>query len=298
MGWGAVGRGQALWSGRFLLLRKSAGAGLATWAKIGVRTRVVADGRSPKLKPNVRHQNSEIVMLEVLRRLPNPTILALIALAVMVEVESEIGDVSLSGRYGVVPAQVTAAWHGLWSEGLNAATAAAVGWSVWTMVAALFLHGGPEHLLLNMVFLWAFGSLVAQSLGKWWAVLLFLLCGVCGNLTQVALNPESPIPIVGASGSVCGLGGVYLALAMRWELPWPDVWPLAHPIPPMQLAAFSVIGVLIDVYAISTTGGDGPGIAHGAHLGGFASGLVVGLLVTQLYSTRRAWGTESRGSRV
>ena len=141
-----------------------------------------------------------------------------------------------------------------------------------TLLTALFLHGDIEHLLYNMVFLWAFGSLTSGHLGKWWALGLFFVCGACGNMVQTCMNPNSPIPIIGASGAICGFEGIYLGLAMRWQLPWPDVWPLAHPIPPMQLVAFAVIGVLLDAYSLMNFE---QRIAYGAHLGGFLSGVAI-----------------------
>ena len=73
---------------------------------------------------------------------------------------------------------------------------------------------------------------------------------------------------------------------MRWQLPWPDVWPLAHPIPPLQLAAFAAIGVLFDAYSLMNFE---QRIAYGAHLGGFLSGVMIAALLTQFYLTASAF---------
>ncbi len=98
---------------------------------------------------------------------------------------------------------------------------------------------------------------------------------------QAWLKPQSSRPIIGASGAVCGFEGIYLGLILRWKLPWPDVWPLAHPIPPIRLAAFAILGVVIDAYSLMNFD---QRIAYGAHLGGFFSGLFIAALLTQFYS--------------
>ena len=104
-------------------------------------------------------------------------------------------------------------------------------------------------------------------------------------MTQVCLNQHSDIPIIGASGAVCGLEGVYLTLALRWPLRWPDVWPIAHPIPPLQLGLFAALGAALDIYSL-TSGAER--IAYGAHVGGFLSGLVIATVITQIFPTDTA----------
>ncbi|NUQ65414.1 MAG: rhomboid family intramembrane serine protease [Pirellulales bacterium] len=217
-------------------------------------------------------------MFDELRRLPHPTIVALIVTAAAVFFFGAAFAPDLIPDYGVVPSKLTAAWSDL-VAGRWSLSAAAV---LLTAVFSLFLHGGVEHILLNMVFLWVFGTLVSEHLGKWWALGVFFLTGVCGNVVQVCLNFESDIPIVGASGAVCGLEGVYLGLALRWRLRWPDVWPLAHPIPPSQLAIFATLGAAYDIYSLAS---GNPGIAYGAHVGGFVSGLLIAAAITQIFPT-------------
>jgi rhomboid family protein len=151
-----------------------------------------------------------------------------------------------------------------------------------TLITALFVHGDFEHIGYNMIFLWAFGCLVSQHLGQWWALAAFLLTGICGNIVQVCLNLDSPNPIIGASGAVCGFEGIYLGLALRWHLPDPDVWPIAYPIPPLQLGAFALLGFGFDMYALA---GHQQRIAYGAHVGGFLAGLALAGVFTTLYPT-------------
>ena len=210
------------------------------------------------------------------------TIIGIIALAAFVYAGEQLRGTSFAESHGAVPSIIVQAFQEL-SRGNFSLDAIQ---SLTRLVTPLFLHGDVEHIALNMVFLWAFGYLTARILGPWWAVGVFIFCGVCGNILQVWLNPASTIPIIGASGAVCGFEGVYLGLALRWNLPWPDVWPLAHPIPPLQLGAFAVVGFLIDVVMVANQGQQ---IAYGAHIGGFLSGLAVAAIVTLIYPAAASW---------
>jgi membrane associated rhomboid family serine protease len=208
------------------------------------------------------------------------TIIAFILVAAGVFTVEQGSRSDFAESAGAIPASIAAATRELAAG--NASLAA--GRQLSRLFTAIFLHGGPEHLVFNMVFLWTFGYLVSQILGQWWALLILIVSGIAGNILQVFLNLDSLVPIIGASGAVCGLGGTYLGLALRWQLPWPDVWPLAHPIPPLQLGAFAVLGFIGDLYFL--TSGDQQPIAYGAHVGGFLCGLAMAIVITSIYPTR------------
>ena len=211
-----------------------------------------------------------------------PTIAAIIALASILFLLQETTGLALAWKYGTTPEKIQHAWTAVLAGQWSLATIGTLS----TLLTALFLHGDIEHLVYNMIFLWAFGSLASRLLGKWWALVLFFVCGICGNLLQTWVNPNSSIPVIGASGAICGFEGIYLGLILRWQLPWPDVWPLAPPIPPMRLAAFALLGVLLDAYSLMNFE---QRIAYGAHLGGFFSGFFITALLTQFYPTESAW---------
>lgn len=217
-----------------------------------------------------------------LRRLPHPIIAAIIAVAVAVFVAQEALGLPLPWRYGTVPRE----FRDLGAELLEGQWSVASLAVLLKLFTPLFLHGGFEHILFNMIFLWTFGTLCAGLLGQWRALGLFFFCGAAGNVAQIALNPDSPIPIIGASGAIAGFEGVYLGLALRWRLDWPDVWPLAHPIPPMQLVAFAALGLAADFYFL---GDHQQPVAHGAHVGGFLAGLLAAAVLTQIYPTREGY---------
>ena len=221
--------------------------------------------------------------LNQLRLVPHRPIVAVMVVCGVVFLIQDIFSLRFSSDFGAVPLEFRA--------GLASASADGVTGEFFSAVARLFtpifLHGGPGHIVGNMVFLWAFGSLVSRLVGNWWALALCLLCGAAGNLTQIYMSPNSMVPIIGASGSVAGLEGVYFGLALRWTLPWPDVFPLAHPIPPGQLVLYALVGIGFDIYSVATE--TAAGVAYGAHIGGFASGLLFALLLTSVYGSAESW---------
>jgi len=210
------------------------------------------------------------------------SILAIILLNAAVFAWEQSRETDFAFDYGATPASISDAARALVDGNLNSEVAQKLS----TLLTAMFLHGDVAHILYNMVFLWAFGYLTSEHLGQWWALAAFVFCGVCGNIAQVCLNLESPFPIIGASGAVCGFEGIYLGLALRWALPWPDVWPLAHPVPPRQLAAFAVVGFVIDMVLLTNHDQQ---IAYGAHVGGFLSGLAIAAIVTTVFPTLAAY---------
>ena len=76
----------------------------------------------------------------------------------------------------------------------------------------MFVHGGLAHLAGNMLFLWIFGDNVEDRLGHGRFLLFYLLCGFAAAFAQAALDPDSLVPMVGASGAIAGVMGAYLVL--------------------------------------------------------------------------------------
>jgi membrane associated rhomboid family serine protease len=210
------------------------------------------------------------------------SILSLIAACAIVFAGERVRETSFAEDYGAVPAVIAPAFRAL----VQGDSGDSIVQRLSRLVTAIFLHGSPEHIVYNIVFLWTFGYLTSQILGQWWALAIFLICGICGNIVQVYLNSDSMAPIIGASGAICGLAGMYFGLALRWQLPWPEVWPIAYPIPPIQLGVFAVLGFLGDMYFLANRG---EGIAYGAHAGGFLSGLAIATLITTIYPSIGAY---------
>ncbi len=203
------------------------------------------------------------------------TLIAVIFLTFLLQVT--IG-VAFYGDFMTVPDEVVSAWNLL-----RAGDFRNVPWAEFvTLFTAAMLHGGLDHIMGNMIFLWIFAALAAELIGQRWMLIAFVFTAITGNLCHVALNSGSQIPCLGASGAVMGFEGLYLAMAVRWRLPDPHVWPMARPIAPDRLAMIGVIGLVFDF--LGYTGGQ-TGIAYGAHLGGFIGGLFLGSFIVRMPRT-------------
>src|SRR5262250_3147637 len=83
---------------------------------------------------------------------------------------------------------------------------------VLTILTSMFLHGGVLHVGGNMLYLWIFGDNVEDTLGHARFIALYVAAGVAAALTQIAVAPRSPVPMIGASGAVSGVLGAYIML--------------------------------------------------------------------------------------
>jgi membrane associated rhomboid family serine protease len=182
-------------------------------------------------------------------------------------------DPSVALRYGAKPLLVRHALLALFDGNL----VSEVLHECLTLLTTIFLHGSFQHVLYNMIYLWLFGFVVSEIVGQGWMAFVLIVTGVCGALAHCYLNPDEILPLIGASGSVMGLEGMYLGMAIRWKLPNPDAWPLAHPIRPEQLAAVGIIGLAFDYIAVLQHVKSN--VAYGAHIGGFIVGVFIGSLL-------------------
>ncbi|HEV8264459.1 MAG TPA: rhomboid family intramembrane serine protease [Gemmatimonadales bacterium] len=138
----------------------------------------------------------------------------------------------------------------------------------WTFLTYMFLHGGPLHLAFNLLMLYVFGPSVEDRIGGRAFLGYYLLCGLGAAVLSFLMTfvMRVPGPIYGASGAILGV-----ALAFAWY--WPDhpvfVFPLPWPIAAKWLVTFFVAVDLVLAWR-----GVSDGIAHLAHLGGVAAGLI------------------------
>src|SRR5688572_25659943 len=83
----------------------------------------------------------------------------------------------------------------------------------WVAVfSSMFLHGGFLHAGGNMLYLWIFGDNVEDRMGHGRFLVFYLLCGIAAALAQTVVNPDSVVPMVGASGAIAGVMGAYFVL--------------------------------------------------------------------------------------
>ena len=185
---------------------------------------------------------------------------------------------SYTHQFSAIPDEIVAAWESIRSGNFSPSVLE----ELLTLITAALLHANLAHLGGNMLYLWGFGAVACELLGARWIIPIFIFTAITGNLTQVAMNLDSPIPTLGASGAVMGFEGLYLAMFVRWRLPDPHVWPMASPVPPSRLAILGILGLIMDFNGY-TSGVDG--VAYGAHLGGFIGGLILGSFVVPMPRT-------------
>jgi rhomboid family protein len=152
-------------------------------------------------------------------------------------------------------------------------------WPV-TVFTSMFMHGGWEHLLGNMLFLWIFGNNVEDTLGRVRFIVFYLLGGLAATATQTFVTLESAtaaqaeIPNLGASGAIAAVLGAYILLhpggrVLTWIMPFFFI-----PIPAFIYLALWFVFQLVAGSASFTHPEPGGGVAYFAHIGGFAFGFL------------------------
>ena len=145
-----------------------------------------------------------------------------------------------------------------------------------TVLTSMFMHGGWMHLIGNMWFLYIFGDNVEDALGKARYVFFYLLCGLAGAAGQIAVDPWSKVPMIGASGAIAGILGGYLSLYPRARVL--TLVPIFIFLQVMTLPAIVFIVLWFALQAlegIGSLGQAGGGTAWWAHIGGFLLGLAM-----------------------
>jgi len=143
------------------------------------------------------------------------------------------------------------------------------------LITSMFLHCGWMHLIGNMWFLWLFGNNVEDSMGRLRFIAFYLLTGLAAALGQVMANPDSIIPMVGASGAISGVMGAYLVLYPRVKVY--TLVPIFIFFTSIALPAWAMLGYWFVIQLVSSlfSPGDMGGVAFWAHIGGFVAGVVL-----------------------
>jgi membrane associated rhomboid family serine protease len=141
-----------------------------------------------------------------------------------------------------------------------------------TPITSMFMHGGLAHLLSNMWFLHVFGDNVEDMLGRVRFVLFYLFTGVLAVAAHVLIQPDSRLPLVGASGAISGVLGAYVLLFPRARVV--TFFPIFFF---FELPAFFFILLWFALQVFSGCGSlsstETSGIAFFAHVGGFLAGV-------------------------
>ncbi|MFZ0546567.1 MAG: rhomboid family intramembrane serine protease, partial [Candidatus Promineifilaceae bacterium] len=169
-------------------------------------------------------------------------------------------------RLSVVPANIT-------SDPLSVE-------SLLDVLRSMFFHGGWLHLLGNMLYLYLFGDNVEDRMGAFLYLFVYFGSGIAAVIAQVMINPNSTVPLIGASGAIAGVLGAYLLLfpgvRVRGIIPLGFFSQLA------EWPAWAVLGLwfLLQLFngTLALSGSEaetGGGVAFFAHVGGFIFGIVI-----------------------
>lgn len=147
------------------------------------------------------------------------------------------------------------------------------------LFTSMFLHAGIMHIVGNMLFLWIFGDNLEDQMGHFGFLLFYIASGLIASFAQIAADPGSTVPTVGASGAIAGVMGGYLLLFPRARVDIIIIFVIFFRI--FTIPAWIVLSIwfglqLFGGFGTSTEGG---GIAYWAHAGGFIAGALLTLPV-------------------
>jgi membrane associated rhomboid family serine protease len=208
-----------------------------------------------------------------------------VAFAYELGTQSSGGDAALNTlfeTYGLVPATAVA-------QVKAGGAGALVGLAIVPIVTSMFLHGGWIHLIGNMIYLWIFGNNIEDRFGRVGFLVFYLAGGAAAAVTQVWIDPTSTVPIIGASGAIAAVLGAYLVLFPRAKvlsLVFLGFFYQLLEVPALLILGFWFFLQLIDGLASLGAGASNGGVALFEHIGGFLTGVAVGVVIRAIGASR------------
>ena len=145
------------------------------------------------------------------------------------------------------------------------------GFAFWQLLTYMFMHGGFMHLLMNMFALWMFGMELENTWGSRKFLIYYLVCGLGAGLTHLFISP-----LFGVSGPTVGASGAIYGVLLAYGMLFPDRPIFLYFLLPIKARYFVILYILFEVFSGVT--GTQDGIAHFAHLGGAAVGIILLML--------------------
>jgi membrane associated rhomboid family serine protease len=222
---------------------------------------------------------------------PSSTVPVVTRALIVVNVGVFLYEVSLGrglsafiGDFGLIPLRLLEALRGAENPLLVAGT----------ILTSTFLHGGWLHLIGNMWYLWIFGDNVEDRMGHVRYLLFYVAGGAASGVLHTMINPDSPLPTVGASGAIAAVLGAYLVLFPRARVV--TLVPLFIIVQLMSLPAVVVLGLWFvfqffsGALSLAYAAGSAGGTAWWGHIGGFAFGMLLArVLAARTPRPSRAW---------
>ena len=212
-----------------------------------------------------------VIPLSDASRRPNsfPVVTAgIIAVNVIVFGLELAGGDAFVNRWALIPADIAAGRHPV------------------TILTSMFMHAGFSHIIGNMVFLWAFGPEIEDRMGARRYSAFYLLGGLAAMATQVAADPNSTLPALGASGAIAAVMGAFLV-----TYPFDRIRSLliifvfvrTAYVPAVLLIGVWFLTQLVNFGSIVHHPQPSGGVAYAAHVGGF----IFGAVTARLFESRR-----------
>lgn len=155
--------------------------------------------------------------------------------------------------------------------------------ALYTLLTAMFLHGGWLHLISNMLFLWVFGDNIEAVLGRAMYLGFYLAGGLFASAAHILLNPNSSIPSLGASGAIAAVLGAYILIFPRARVKLLVFLGVFARVTRVAAVFFLGVWIVIQIFSgiadLGATTAQTGGTAFWAHIGGFIFGVIVGLLL-------------------
>jgi membrane associated rhomboid family serine protease len=199
------------------------------------------------------------------RSFPIVTISIIVANALVFVLEL-IGGEAFVTQWSVIPAHIVAGRH------------------LITILTSQFMHAGWMHIIGNMVFLWAFGPEIEDTMGRLRYLVFYLLSGLAASLAQTAIMPHSTVPNLGASGAIAGVMGAFLITYPTDEIRALLIFGWFARI--TFIPAALLIGLWFIIQFFSQVGAvadaQSGGVAYSAHVGGFIFGVITARMFEHL----------------
>src|SRR5213083_2123338 len=200
---------------------------------------------------------------------------SLIAVNVVVFLTELVGGEAFVTTWSLHPADIVAGHH------------------LITILTSMFMHGSWSHILGNMVFLWAFGPEIEDLMGRGRYLVFYLLGGLAATAAQIAVDPTSTVPNLGASGAIAAVMGAFVVTYPRDQirsLLVVFVFVRVRYIPAALLIGVWFLMQLVNLGAVAPQQAAG-GVAYAAHVGGF----IFGAVTARLFAGRRLAGAAVLG---
>jgi membrane associated rhomboid family serine protease len=165
------------------------------------------------------------------------------------------------------------------------------GKNVWLAVlTSIFLHGSLLHLGGNMLFLWVFGNNIEDHLGHVAYLFFYLAAGIVASIAHIAMQPDSTLPVVGASGAIAGVMGAYLVWFPRAPVTTLIILVIIPIVTTIDAAWLLAVWFVLQFFTSADSS-----VAWVAHVAGFVFGVALAVLVLTSQQARRVmWRSHVR----